>query len=355
MLEKLKEIEERYHELSSLLADSETLGNPAQYSAVAKEHASLEELVSTCVKLRQVETELAENELLLEDADSDIVAMAKEELPLLREQKAALEEELRIQLLPKDPNDSRDIILEIRAGTGGEEAALFAANLFRMYTRYAEGQGFKVDILDMNETGIGGFREIIANIQGQGAYSRFKFESGTHRVQRVPETESGGRIHTSAVTVAVLPEVDEVELDIDPNELRIDTYRASGAGGQHVNRTESAIRITHIPSGLVVTCQDEKSQHKNKAQAMKVLRSRLLQMKIDEQNSAIASERKAMVGSGDRSERIRTYNFPQGRITDHRINFTLHKLDQVLEGDLTELIDALTTHYQTEALKESDA
>ncbi len=353
MLEKLREIEERYDELSSLLADPEIHTDPAKYSAVAKEHANLEDFMEPYNRLVSVLRDIEEHELMLEDSDPDLRAMVKEELPRLKAERTALEERLKILFIPKDPNDEKDIFLEIRAGTGGEEAALFAADLFRMYSRYAETKRYSIDIVSLNDTGIGGMKEVIANIKGQGAYSRFKYESGTHRVQRVPSTESGGRIHTSAVTVAVLPEAEDVDVDIDMNDLRIDTYRASGAGGQHINKTESAIRITHIPTGLVVTCQDEKSQHKNKAKALKVLQSRLLQQMQDARNSEIASDRKAQVGSGDRSERIRTYNFPQGRITDHRINLTLHKLPQVLEGDLDDVIDALTTHYQAEALKNS--
>ncbi len=353
MLNKLREIEERYAELSSLLADPDTLKDPALYTTVVKEHAGLEEYIEPIRRLMGICDDIEEHETMLDDPDPELREMVREELPRLKDEKANLEQRLKVLLIPKDPNDDKNVILEIRAGTGGEEAALFAANLFRMYTRYAEQKGFRVDLVDFNETGIGGFKEVVANVQGHGAYSRFKYESGVHRVQRVPETEAGGRIHTSAVTVAVLPEAEEVDLDIDPGDLRIDTFRASGAGGQHVNKTESAIRITHLPSGLVVSCQDEKSQHKNKAKALKVLRSRLLTQMQDQQNQEIASERKAQVGSGDRSERIRTYNFPQGRVTDHRINLTLHKLPQILEGDLDDVVDGLITHYQAEALAKS--
>jgi peptide chain release factor 1 len=277
--------------------------------------------------------------------------LAKEEIALLRTRKEALESRLKYLILPKDPNDAKNVILEIRAGTGGEEAALFAASLFRMYSRYAESRGWRVEIMNSNPTGLGGFKEIIALVEGRGAFSRLKFEGGVHRVQRVPVTEGSGRIHTSAVTVAVLPEADEVEIVIDPKEIRVDVYRSSGPGGQSVNTTDSAVRITHIPTGLVVTCQDEKSQHKNRAKALKVLRARLLEKRQEEQRSEIAATRKLMVGSGDRSERIRTYNFPQGRLTDHRINFTLYKLERVMEGELDEVLDALTTYYQAEALQ----
>jgi len=277
--------------------------------------------------------------------------MAKEELALLRERKEQLEARLKYLLLPKDPNDSKNVIFEIRAGTGGDEAALFAAELSRMYTRYAENRGWRVEVMSSNATGLGGLKEIILLVEGKGAYSRLKFEGGVHRVQRVPVTEGSGRIHTSTVTVAVLPEADEVEVNIDPKDLKVDVMRASGPGGQSVNTTDSAVRMTHIPTGLVVSCQDEKSQHKNRAKALKILRARLLEKKQEEQSSEIAATRKLMVGSGDRSERIRTYNFPQGRITDHRINFTLYKLDRVIEGELEELIDALNTHYQAEALQ----
>src|ERR1051325_5453815 len=287
----------------------------------------------------------------MEETDEAIRELAKQELIDLRERKEALEERLKILILPKDPNDARNVIVEIRAGTGGDEAALFAAELFRMYSRYAESRRWRVEMMSSNPTGLGGYKEIIMSIEGQGAYSRLKFEGGVHRVQRVPVTEGSGRIHTSTVTVAILPEADEVEVDIDPKDLKVDVMRASGPGGQSVNTTDSAVRMTHIPTGLVVSCQDEKSQHKNRAKALKILRARLLEKKQEEQSSEIAATRKLMDGSGDRSERIRTYNFPQGRVTDHRINFTLYKLDRVIEGELEELIDALNTHYQAEALQ----
>jgi peptide chain release factor 1 len=292
---------------------------------------------------------------LLESSDADIRELAKAELPELRARVDDLQRRLTILLLPKDPNDARNVVLEIRAGTGGDEASLFAADLFRMYSRYAERQGWKVDVLSANATGLGGFKEVIALVEGQGAYSKLKFEGGVHRVQRVPATEASGRIHTSAVTVAVLPEAEDVEVDIDEaRELRIDVYRSSGPGGQSVNTTDSAVRVTHLPTGLVVACQDEKSQHKNKAKALKILRARLLERAQAEQAAAVAESRRGMVGSGDRSERVRTYNFPQGRVTDHRINLTLYSLDKVIDGDIQPLIDGLITHHQAEQLQDPD-
>jgi peptide chain release factor 1 len=350
MLEKLKEIEVRYNELSDLLADSDILQDHARYTEIAKEHASLEEFMVPYQRLKSVLEEIEEQQSMLEDPDPEMRDLVRDELAALKEEGEELESTLKALFIPKDPNDNKDVILEIRAGTGGEEAGLFAADLFRMYTRYAEEKHWSVEILSINDTGIGGIKEVVAGIKGKGAFSRFKYESGVHRVQRVPATEASGRIHTSAVTVAVLAEAEEVEVEIDPAELRIDTYRSSGAGGQHVNKTDSAVRITHIPTGIVVSCQDEKSQHKNKAKAMRVLRSRILQKMQEDKEKEIASQRRSQVGTGDRSERIRTYNYPQGRITDHRINLTLHKLPQILEGDLEELIDELATHYQAEAL-----
>ena len=296
---------------------------------------------------------MEDSKSLLNDSDQDVRSLAKEELEILRSDLDLLDEELRILLLPKDPNDEKNILLEIRAGTGGEEAALFAADLYRMYGRYAEEKGWKAEIMSQHGTGIGGFKEIIVLIEGKMVYSRLKYEGGVHRVQRVPETEAQGRIHTSAVTIAVLPEAEDVDVKIEPEELRIDVYRASGCGGQHVNTTDSAVRITHIPSGLVVTCQDEKSQHKNKAKAMKVLRSRLLEMYMEEQDSRISEERRNIVGTGDRSERIRTYNYPQGRVTDHRINLTMYNLQGIINGDIQELIDKLQMAENAERLKES--
>ncbi len=350
MLEKLKEIEVRYNELSDLLADSKIVQNHTRYSELAREHAALEEYMVPYHRLLAVLKEIEGHETMLSDPDPEMRDLVKEELNELYTEQEELENALKILFIPKDPNDSKDVILEIRAGTGGEEAGLFAADLFRMYSRYAEEKNWGVEIMHINDTGIGGIKEVIAGIKGAGAYSRLKYESGVHRVQRVPATEASGRIHTSAVTVAVLAEAEEVDVDIDPTDLRIDTYRSSGAGGQHVNKTESAVRITHIPTGIVVSCQDEKSQHKNKARAMRVLRSRILQKMQEDMDREIASQRRSQVGSGDRSERIRTYNYPQARVTDHRINLTLHKLPQILEGDLDELVDELSTHYQAEAL-----
>ena len=351
MLDKLAEVEKRYVELEGLMSDPQLLGQQKEYSKIAKERAELEEIVSCFREWRKVEHDIQDNRQLLEEHDEAIRELAKEELALLREQKEKLDKRLRILILPKDPNDHKNVIVEIRAGTGGEEAALFAAELFRMYSRYAESRGWRVEMMSSNPTGLGGLKEIIISIEGQGAYSRLKFEGGVHRVQRVPVTESSGRIHTSAVTVAVMPEADEVEVAIDPKELRVDVFRSSGPGGQSVNTTDSAVRITHIPTGLVVSCQDEKSQHKNRAKGLKILRARLLEKKQEEQRSEIAATRKSMVGSGDRSERIRTYNFPQGRVTDHRINLTLYKLERVMEGEMDELVEGLITHYQAEALK----
>jgi peptide chain release factor 1 len=351
MLEKLAEVEKRYNELEALLSSPQLAGNQKEYSRIAKERSELEEIVSVYREWRRVERELEENRALLEESDEGLRELAKEEAARLRARKEELEARLKSLLLPKDPNDAKNVILEIRAGAGGEEAALFAAALFRMYSRYAESRGWRVEIMNSNATGLGGFKEIIALIEGRGAYSRLKFEGGVHRVQRVPITEASGRIHTSTVTVAILPEADEVEVVIDPKEIRVDVFRSSGPGGQSVNTTDSAVRITHLPTGIVVTCQDEKSQHKNRAKALKVLRARLLEKRQEEQRSEIAATRRLMVGSGDRSERIRTYNFPQGRVTDHRIGLTLYKLDRVLDGELDELVEALITHHQAEALR----
>jgi peptide chain release factor 1 len=353
MFERLKEIEEKYKQLSDLLSDAKVLTDHAQYTAIAKEQASLEEIMNPYRRLKQVIMDIQEHESMIEDPDPEIRDLVNDELVALREEKVHLEQQIKMLFIPKDPNDERDVILEIRAGTGGEEAALFAADLFRMYSRYAEAKRWSLEVLSIHETGIGGIKEVIASVKGKSAFSRFKYESGVHRVQRVPATEASGRIHTSAVTVAVLPEAEEVDVEIDPMDLRIDTYRSSGAGGQHVNKTESAVRITHIHTGIVVACQDEKSQHKNKAKAMRVLRSRVLQKMQEDKEREIASQRRSQVGTGDRSERIRTYNFPQGRVTDHRINLTLHRLPQILEGEIDELIDGLTTHFQAEALKKT--
>jgi peptide chain release factor 1 len=351
MLDKLAEVEKRYVELERMMSDPQLLNQQREYSKFAKERSELEEIVNCYREWRKVEQEIVENRQLLEEKDEALREMAKDEVAVLRQRKEELETKLRLLILPKDPNDNKNVIVEIRAGTGGDEAALFAGELFRMYSRYAESRGWRVEIMSSNPTGLGGFKEIIISIEGQGAYSRLKFEGGVHRVQRVPVTEGSGRIHTSAVTVAVLPEADEVEIAIDPKELRIDVFRSSGPGGQSVNTTDSAVRITHIPTGIVISCQDEKSQHKNRSKGMKILRARLLEKKQDEQASEIAATRKSMVGSGDRSERIRTYNFPQGRLTDHRINLTIYQLDRVMEGQIDEVVEGLITHYQAQSLK----
>jgi peptide chain release factor 1 len=353
MFAKIKEIEQRYDKFESELARPEVIKDQEVYQKYAREHGQLTPIITAFRKYQSVQDEIENNLSLLDDPDPEIRKLAKEEIDTLRSDLTRLEKELKALLLPKDPNDEKNILLEIRAGTGGEEAALFAADLFKMYCRYAESKGWKTEILSQNVTGIGGFKEIILLVEGQRVYSRLKYESGVHRVQRVPETEAQGRIHTSAVTVAVLPEAEEVDVEIKPDDLRVDVYRSSGPGGQHVNKTESAVRITHLPTGLVVISQDHKSQHKNKAQAMKVLRSRLLDMEQAEQQSKISEERRTMVGSGDRSERIRTYNFPQGRVTDHRIGLTLYKLETALQGEIDIFIDPLITYFQTEALKKS--
>jgi peptide chain release factor 1 len=351
MLEKLQEVENRFLKVEEALGDGEVLRNQAAYQKLAKEHADLSPLIAQYRRFKTLTEELRQNEELLEDPDAQIRELARTEMQELKEKLARVDEEIKLLLLPKDPNDDKNILLEIRAGTGGEEAALFAADLFRMYSKFAEVMNWRVEIMSDHPTGMGGFKEIIALIEGKGAYSQLKYESGVHRVQRVPSTESQGRLHTSAVTVAVLPEAEEVDVSIDPEEIRVDVFRSSGPGGQSVNTTDSAVRITHLPSGLVVSCQDEKSQHKNKAKALKILRARLLDLKVKEQQDKIAENRKSQVGSGDRSERIRTYNFPQNRLTDHRIGLTLYQLDQVMEGRLNEIIDALNTHYQAEQLK----
>ena len=351
LLNKLRDIELRYQELEGLLSDPQVVSKQGLYQKYAKEHSDLTELVETIRRYEKLKVRIAENRELLSENDEEIRAMAKEEIPVLQKEQADLEEKIKILLLPKDPNDDKNVFLEIRAGTGGDEAGLFVGDLFRMYARYAESQGWRVEIVSSSPAGgMGGFKEIIAQIDGRGAYSRMKYESGTHRVQRVPVTEAQGRIHTSAVTVAIMPEAEEVEVNIDPNELRIDVYRSTGHGGQSVNTTDSAVRITHLPTGLVVTCQDEKSQLKNKAKAMKVLRARLLDAMIQKQNAEQAQTRKNQVGSGARSERIRTYNFPQGRITDHRINLTRYDLDSFINGNIGSMIDALASHYQAELL-----
>jgi len=350
MNRRLDDILHRRQELAEMLADPEITSNNNRYTEISREFSEIDPVANEIVALQQIEQQIVDNEELLTDSDSELRELAEMELPELKEKLQDSSERLHVLLLPKDPNDNRNIILEVRAGTGGDEAALFAADLFRMYSRYAERVGFKVSVLSATDTDIGGYKEIVAQISGQDVFSRFKFESGVHRVQRVPSTETQGRIHTSACTVAILPEAEEVDINIRPDDIRIDVYRASGAGGQHVNKTESAVRITHAPSGIVVTCQDQASQHKNKAQAMKVLQARLFDKEQSEADSERAEARRGMVGSGDRSERIRTYNFPQGRITDHRINLTLYKLEQVLNGEMDELIDALITQHQADLL-----
>ena len=350
--DRLRNLEKQYAELDERLADPEVIRAQDVYQKLMKEHAELAPLVQAFRRYQHLDKELADSQSLLKDeSDEDLKAMAREDIQSLKEQIGQVEEDLRALLLPKDPNDDKNVLLEIRAGTGGEEAALFAAVLYRMYTRLAERRGWKLEVMSHSTTGLGGLKEVIALISGDRVYSRLKYESGTHRVQRVPETESQGRIHTSAVTVAVLPEAEDVDVHISPEELRFDVYRSSGPGGQSVNTTDSAVRITHLPTGLVVTCQDEKSQHKNKAKALKVLQARLFDLKQQEQHRQIAQERRTQVGTGDRSERIRTYNFPQGRITDHRIGLTLYRLEAILDGDLDELLNGLTTHYRSLALQ----
>ncbi len=351
MFSKLESVLKRYNELERLLSDPATASDRVKFVEYSKERAQLEEMVEKYIEYKKLSKEIEENSELLKSSDEELRELAKEELDRLKELKPKLEEELKILLIPKDPNDDKNIIIEIRAGTGGDEAAIFAADLFRMYTRYAEKNAWKVEMMSSNPIGLGGYKEVIAMISGKKVYSKLKYEGGTHRVQRVPETEASGRIHTSAATVAILPEADDIELNINPADLMIDVYRAGGAGGQHVNTTDSAVRITHIPTGTIVTCQDERSQHKNKAKAMIVLKARIFEKMQNDANSARASERKQMVGSGDRSERIRTYNYPQGRITDHRIGLTLYKLEQFMEGEIDEMISGLITHYQAEALK----
>ncbi len=355
MYDKLQAAENRYEEINHKLSDPQVIANQDEYRALMKEHSELDEIVQKYREYKSVNKEIDDAKGMLEDKlDKDFRDMVEDELKEALEKIEVIKKELKILLIPKDPNDEKNIIVEIRGGAGGEESALFAGVLFRMYTRYAERKGWRTEIMDSNPTELGGFKEVIFSIEGRGAFSRLKFESGVHRVQRVPATEASGRIHTSTTTVAVLPEVEEVDVDINPNDLQIDTYRAGGAGGQHINKTESAIRITHIPSGLVVTCQDERSQYKNKDKAMKVLRSRLYNLAQEQQNSEVAMERKSQVGTGDRSERIRTYNYPQGRVTDHRINLTLYKIEEILDGDMEEIIDALITTDQSQKLGNSN-
>lgn len=355
MLEKLKGIKERYEQLTALLSDPAVIGDQNRYRELSKEQAGLTDIVNAYDEYMAADAEIESCKAMLEEADDAAMReMIHEELNELNAKEHELSEQLKVMLLPKDPNDDKDVIIEVRAGTGGEEAALFGADLLRMYTRYAERHGYKAELMNEIYTEKGGVKEVVLSLQGKGAYSRMKFESGVHRVQRVPETESQGRIHTSAATVAVLPEAEDVEVDINPNDLQIDTYRSGGAGGQHVNKTESAIRITHIPTGLVVQCQDERSQHKNRDKAMRVLKSRLLELYQSKAAEAEADERKNQVGSGDRSERIRTYNFPQSRVTDHRIGLTLYKLEAFLDGDMDEVIDALILAERTRQLSSAE-
>jgi len=353
-LERLAEIERKYEELTAQLSDPQVLTEPARYQRVARAHAELSEVVEKYRQWKDIAKSIRGARELLEESasDSEMKALAHDELTHLEKRREQVEQELKILMLPKDPNDEKNVVLEIRAGTGGDEATLFAQEIFRMYTRYAESQGWKVEVLSSSASGVGGLKEMIAVVEGRQVYSKLKYESGVHRVQRVPETEQQGRIHTSAITVAVLPEADEVEIEIDPKDIRIDTFCSSGPGGQSVNTTYSAVRITHLPTGMVVSCQDEKSQIKNRAKAMRVLRSRLYELKLQEQQKQITEERRSMVGTGDRSEKIRTYNFPQNRMTDHRIGLTLHQLDRVIDGKIDDIIEALITHYQTEKLKQ---
>ncbi|MFZ5353359.1 MAG: peptide chain release factor 1 [Bacillota bacterium] len=352
MIDKLQFIEDKYEDLSHKISEPEIIADQAQWKKLVKEHASIEPIVLKFKEYKEVLKGIEDSRAMLQDdLDKEFEEMVKLELEELQNKKEAFEEELKIMLLPKDPNDDKNVIVEIRGAAGGEEAALFAGDLFRMYTRYAERQGWKVEMLSANATDIGGFKEVIFEIDGKGAYSRLKYESGAHRVQRVPDTEASGRIHTSTSTVAVLPEAEDVDVDLNLNDLRIDVFRSGGHGGQSVNTTDSAVRVTHLPTGLVVSCQDEKSQLKNKDKAIKILKSRLLDMEIERQNAEIANERKSQVGTGDRSERIRTYNFPQGRVTDHRIGMTLYQLDSFMDGDLDQMIDALITSAQADKLK----
>ena len=351
MFDKLDFILEKYEELSMKVSDPDVINNQPVWQKHIKEMGEMEPIVNKYREYKKAKENIAEAKEMLEMGDEELRELAKMEIAEYEDEIPKMEEELKILLLPKDPNDEKNVILEVRAGTGGDEAALFAQDLLRMYLRYAERRGWKAEIMDSNTTDIGGIKEASVLIKGKGAYSRLKYESGTHRVQRVPDTESAGRVHTSAATVAVLPEVDDVEVEVNPNDVRVDVYRSSGNGGQCVNTTDSAVRLTHIPTGLVVTCQDEKSQIKNKEKAFKVLRSRLYDMKLREQNAEISEQRRSQVGSGDRSERIRTYNVPQGRITDHRIGMTIYKLDNFLDGDIDEIIDGLITSDQAEKMK----
>ncbi|MDD2273185.1 MAG: peptide chain release factor 1 [Desulfuromonadaceae bacterium] len=349
MMDKIEELERRYQELEAMLSDPAVISNQPEFRKLSREHSDLSGLVAAYRRYRRVLAEISDNRELL--ADPDMKEMAEDELKSLEAEKDQLDADIQLLLLPKDPNDDKSVILEIRAGTGGDESALFAGDLFRMYSRYADTNRWKVDIISSSESERGGFKEVIAAVEGEGVFAKLKYESGTHRVQRVPETEAQGRIHTSACTVAIMPEAEDVDIDIRPDDLKIDVYRSSGAGGQHVNTTDSAVRITHLPTGTVVACQEERSQIKNRAKAMKVLKTRILDTIQQAHDSKLAAERKQQVGSGDRSERIRTYNFPQGRMTDHRIGLTLYRLDSIMTGDIAEITDALRAYYQMEALK----
>ncbi len=352
MFERLNQIEAKYEELTKALASPEVIADSSRYQKTAKAHSEITEIVEKYREYKDLQRGIQESKAIIADeSDAELREYAQEELARLEDRLARVGEELKSLLVPKDPNDEKNIVLEIRAGTGGDEATLFAAEMFRMYSRYAEGQRWKVEVLSTSESGVGGLKEVIAIIEGRGVYSRLKYESGVHRVQRVPQTEQQGRVHTSAVTVAVLPEAEDVDIKIEAKDLRIDTFCSSGPGGQSVNTTYSAVRITHLPTNTVVSCQDEKSQIKNREKGMRVLRARLYEMELEKQQQALAKERKAMVGSGDRSEKIRTYNFPQNRVTDHRIGLTIHQLAEVMDGKLQPVIDALVTHYQAEKLK----
>ena len=355
MFDRLNGVEERFELLEKRLSDPETIKDRESYQKYTREHAELSKLVEAYREYRQTLSDLSDSRELLKDADPEIKSLAQDEIDALSSRKEAQELGLKKLLLPRDPNDDKNVIVEIRAGTGGEEAALFASDLFRMYSRYAENRNWKVEVLTHHATGVGGLKEIIAMVNGKGAFSSFKYESGTHRVQRIPTTEAQGRIHTSAVTVAVLPEAEDVDVRIDPNDIKVDVFRSTGPGGQSVNTTDSAVRITHLPTGLVVTCQDEKSQLKNKNKAMKVLRARLLDSMVQEQQSIRSEQRRSQVGTGDRSGRIRTYNYPQGRVTDHRIGLTLYKLEQIMAGDIQGVIDAIKTHFQAQALQNGES